>query len=118
MKTLFLFFITLGVSLNGYTADGSSENIALTKTFEHNKVIKGQITDKVTGEGLVGVEIILLDSDKKTYTDFEGNFVIENVENGAQAIIANYISYNKLVKNVYVGNNTEPISILLEQVKK
>jgi iron complex outermembrane receptor protein len=117
MKTFLSFFLFSILVVNAIAADGSAESASAT--VNSSKIISGKITDKNTGEGLAGVEIKLMDSDKKTYTDFEGNFVITNVETGAQAIITNYISYGKMVKNVFVGDNkSEQLEITLEQVKK
>ena len=57
--------------------------------------LTGTVTDKLTGEALVGVEIKLKDTDKKVYTDFDGMFAFEEIKPGTYDISAQYVSYEK-----------------------
>ena len=69
-----------------------------TKTTE----LKGKVIDKSTGEGLAAVEIELMGTNKRVYTDFDGNFKIKEVDPGAHALLLNLISYQFKAENVYV----------------
>jgi hypothetical protein len=55
--------------------------------------LSGIITDSETGETLIGVEVKLEGTDKKTHTDFDGNFRFERINPGEYNITAKYISY-------------------------
>ena len=82
-------------------------------------VISGTITDKLTGEPLAGVEVKLMDSDLKIYTDFDGKFEMKDVIPGAQAIVVSYISYQDIIENVHTeAGNTATINIKLKAVEK
>ncbi|GAO28352.1 beta-sandwich domain-containing protein [Geofilum rubicundum] len=61
------------------------------------------VLDKTTGESLTGVEVRVEGTDLKTYTDFDGKFVFENVKAGEYKVMANYISYG--------NNETKPIKV-------
>ena len=64
--------------------------------------VSGKVLDKITGEALVGVKVSVEGSEKTVYTDFEGNFEIENVRPGNIELTASYISYKKKVETVSV----------------
>ena len=44
--------------------------------------ISGTVTDAETGDPLLGVTIILKNTNKGVVTDFDGNYIINNVEPG------------------------------------
>lgn len=74
---IFLFFISL-----------SSNIIAQEKG-----TVRGTITDKNTGETLIGVNILIEGTMTGTITDFDGNFTLSNVSTGTVNLIFSYISY-------------------------
>lgn len=117
MKTL-LILLTAGIlSININAAE--SESNANTKIATSTIVnLNGRITDKITGENLAGVEVQLIDTDEKTYTDFDGNFEFKNIETGAHALKVQFISYRDMVQNVYINDNAASVSIKLECVQK
>ena len=89
-----------------------------TSTSTQNN-ITGKVIDKLTGEGLVGVEIRLIGTDIKVYSDLDGNFAINNAPAGAQAIKISYISYEETVENVYSKpDSSKGIIIKLKTVQK
>ncbi|MCB8994905.1 MAG: carboxypeptidase-like regulatory domain-containing protein [Bacteroidales bacterium] len=84
-----------------------------------SSVIEGVVIDENTGEGLAGVEIKLLGSDKLIYTDFDGNFSFENLSGDKYSISAEYISYKrKIILGVSPGNNNSSYIIKLKPVDK
>ena len=56
-------------------------------------IIKGTISDAGSGELLPGVSINLEGIEKTYYTDFDGNFIIEDIQPGKYDITFSYISY-------------------------
>lgn len=89
MKTIILsFFLTL-FALNVVASD-----------------IAGKVTDKATGELLVGVEVVIQSEGltKTTYTDFNGEFVFKNIPTGKYKIKASIISYKPTSHIINVGN--------------
>ncbi|MCU7496268.1 MAG: TonB-dependent receptor [Ignavibacteria bacterium] len=65
-------------------------------------VIKGVIRDE-KGEGLLGANVVLLETNAGCATDLNGNYIIKNVKPGRYTIKASFVSYEPLVKNVTVG---------------
>ncbi|WP_236974416.1 SusC/RagA family TonB-linked outer membrane protein [Membranihabitans maritimus] len=62
-----------------------------TNRFEPQEIIKGKIVDQ-SGEPLIGVNVLVKGTDKGTATDFEGNFILEDVDDNA-VIVVSYIGY-------------------------
>ena len=55
--------------------------------------IKGQVTDAVTGQVIAGVSVIVKGTNYGGITQFDGQFLIENVEPGAYRVKAAHIDY-------------------------
>lgn len=79
--------------------------------------LSGNVIDQVSGEALVGVEVKLEGSDLKTYTDFDGHFVIDNVKAGDCKLVASYTSYNKNEKKLSINSNNNKVKIELQSSK-
>lgn len=90
----FIFIILFSLSLMAEHDKGTNNHSADNK-------ISGKIVDHLTGENLAGVKITLLNSDIVSYTDFDGNFIIDIPSNQSQTLIQiSYISYETTVLNV------------------
>lgn len=77
--------------------------------------ISGKVTDFISGEALTGVEVTIEGTDVKTYTDFDGNFKVDNLKAGKYNIIASYISYKKsLVENFDAKEKACDVEIKLQ----
>jgi outer membrane receptor protein involved in Fe transport len=63
--------------------------------------ISGNVKDE-TGMPLGGVNVILDGTSKGAVTDFDGNYSIENVENGTYTLSATFIGYAKFSQSVTV----------------
>ncbi len=63
--------------------------------------ISGNIKDQ-TGMPLGGVNVILDGTSKGAVSDFDGNYTIQNVENGTYMLSATFIGYAKFTKSVTV----------------
>jgi TonB-dependent receptor len=57
--------------------------------------VRGTISDKNTGETLIGVNILVEGTTTGTITDFEGNFNLPDVPAGTVNLVFSYISYAK-----------------------
>lgn len=57
-------------------------------------IIRGTVTDKNTGETLIGVNILIEGTMNGTITDFDGNFNLAKVPVGTVNLVFSYISYN------------------------
>jgi hypothetical protein len=65
--------------------------------------IKGKITDKDTGEPIVGANVIIEGTYFGAAADLEGEFYINNIPPGTYTVIASAVGYNKVfVENVSV----------------
>lgn len=95
MKFLFtaVFVVTFVFSSLAGDKDNKTENNSEKK--EYTITLSGSVTDKQTGETLVGVEVKLDGTDQKAYTDFDGNFTFNKIKPGTYNISASYISYQK-----------------------
>ena len=79
--------------------------------------LSGNIIDEVSGEALVGVEVKVDGSDQKTYTDFDGHFVIDNLKSGECKLVASYTSYNKNEKTFQINSKSNLVKIELQASK-
>lgn len=120
MKKL-AYLLVLGLTMLGLViiSAHASDLVEKSKINSTTSVISGTITDKLTGEPLAGVEVKLLDTDVKMYTDFNGTFEIKDVKPGAHAIMVNYISYQDIVENVQtIPGNKTVVYLKLKSVEK
>ena len=79
--------------------------------------LSGNVIDEVSGEALVGVEVKIEGLDVKTYTDFDGHFVINNLKPGECKIVASYTSYNKNEKTFKMSTTANQVKIELTASK-
>lgn len=78
--------------------------ISFTQGFAQTGTIKGKITDKKTGEELVGAAVIIEGTTTGTITNFMGEFEMPPLAPGTYSIRCQYISYEPQVKqNVVVS---------------
>ncbi len=80
--------------------------------------LSGLITDKNSNEILTGVEVKIEGTDLKTYTDLDGMFSFKNLTPGEYKLVANYISYKKVViEKIEVNSKYSNVDIQLEASK-
>ena len=70
-------------------------SLFITKTFyaQGSVTLQGMVTDKSTGEGLTGANIIVRGTSVGTASDLDGKYVIHGVPSGRQTIVVSYIGY-------------------------
>ena len=105
--------------LVAFVATSAFAEKAETKTEAKAVVLSlsGNVIDEVSGEALVGVEVKIDGSDIKTYTDFDGHFVINNLKAGQCKLVASYTSYNKNEKSFMINSKTKQVKIELQASK-
>jgi len=79
--------------------------------------LSGTVYDSDSGEFLVGVEITLDKSGKKTYTDLDGNFTFKNIKPGEYQLVSNYISYEKATEVINLDTKNNEVKIKMETSK-
>lgn len=100
-----------GVVVNAKKSDVKSK--AEDAKGQATTVLAGSITDGISGESLVGVEVKIAGTDRKAYTDFDGNFSFKDLKPGEYKLITNYISYKKKSEVLKLEDNKEDIKIKL-----
>jgi len=82
--------------------------------------IAGKIIDKKTGEELIGVTVIIEGTTFGAATDFEGKFIIGNLQPGTYNLIASYVSYSKKsVQGIVVkAGEVTSVTVALETASK
>ena len=66
------------------------------------RTISGAVTDSETGDGLIGVNILVAGTSTGAVTDFDGNYTVE-VPAGAETLIFSYTGYNQ--ETVTIGDS-------------
>ncbi len=76
--------------------------------FTQNGGIGGKVSDALSGESLVGANVLIQGTFTGTITDFDGNFKLKDVAPGTYNIVVSYISYDKqiLQTEVTAGNTS------------
>lgn len=79
--------------------------------------ISGTVTDKKTGETLIGVTVKLKGSSKGMATDVDGKYSITGLANGKYTVVFQYIGYTgKEISDVEVnGSKNTILSLILEE---
>lgn len=91
----------------------------LTTTFAQTFTISGQVID-TKQQPLIGATVVVFpvaDSTQKkgTVTDYDGNFSLENLENGNYQLRISYISYKTHTLNLLLDGNKNLNKITLEE---
>ena len=90
-------------------------SIAALVAFAQNGTIKGKIVDAKTDEALTGASIIVEGTSNTVSADFDGNFIIANLPEGAYTLVVSCVAYQTLTKTgIIVGNDkTTEIKLFL-----
>tara|TARA_R110001583_G_scaffold94040_1_gene237380 strand:+ start:23302 stop:25938 length:2637 start_codon:yes stop_codon:yes gene_type:complete len=86
----------------------SSLSVAQTRN------ISGSIVD-VNGSPLAGVNVLIQNTSKGSVTDFDGNYTINDVENGEYLIEVSYIGYKTQQLSVTVSNSDVQLNVTLQE---
>lgn len=68
--------------------------------------LDGLVIEEFTGEPIVGAKIKIVEIGQEIYTDFDGNFSLENVPQGNYTIEISYISFDTFKQeNISIDQN-------------
>jgi TonB-dependent receptor len=74
--------------------------------YAETGTIRGTLTDKSTGEALIGANVILKGTTIGSTTDLDGLYSIENIEEGTYTLEVSYLSYRtQFIEQVIVKVN-------------
>ncbi len=82
------------------------------QSYAQKAVVKGKITDKSTGESLIGVNI-MYEAGKGVVTDYDGNFQID-LAYGEYTFKVSYVGYNVIEQKVVVDKPKVSVSFKME----
>jgi carboxypeptidase-like protein/TonB-dependent receptor-like protein len=82
--------------------------------FYGKGTVEGVVSDAVTGETLIGVNVIYAPG-KGVVTDFNGRYTID-LENGLYKITVSYVGYISQTKGVKIDNNHHVLNLELKTV--
>lgn len=112
VKTMKKLIFIIGISLTTHFTFAKKTDSILTKIS-----LNGNVVDKISEEALVGVEVKIDGTELKTYTDFDGHFVIDNLKVGDYKLVTNYTSYNKKEKTLKLDSKSNSVKIELTILK-
>ena len=80
--------------------------------FAQNGNVVGEVTDKTTGETLIGASVTYT-SGKGTITDFEGQYSL-NIPYGEYTLTYSFVGMKTTTKKVVISSRTQKINVKLE----
>lgn len=73
--------------------------------WAHGNLIKGKVTDASTGEWLAGASVVLNGDQGIVFTDKLGNFLFDNLADGAYTLVITFIGYEAQTIRVDLSSN-------------
>ncbi len=73
--------------------------------------IKGYVTDNKTNEPIIGAIVTLLNQNGGVHTDFQGRFVLKNIDNGTVQIHIKSLGYNNCVREITITEDNVEIDL-------
>ena len=116
MKKLIFSLLALVLTI----AVNAKENETKTPAGVDNAasvVLTGSIADANSGESLAGVEVKIVGTDLKTYSDFDGNFSFSGLKPGEYKVVTNYISYKTASQTLTLNARETELKIKMENPK-
>ncbi len=77
-------------------------------------IITGTVTDKETGEALPGVNILIPEMAKGTYTGRNGNYRLDNLPSGKFILRFSYVGYETVVKKIELTGKPVTLNVALK----
>lgn len=87
--------------------------VSIPMSAQSNMQVQGVVTDKKTGETLVGVSVAIKGTTQGTITDIDGRYALSNVPQGT-LLVFSYVSYNQ----VEMQANSAKINVALSESAK
>lgn len=92
--------------------------VGLTTQLGFAATLSGKITDSETGETLIGVAVAVSNTTMGCVTDFDGNYMLNNLKAGTYTIRVSYLSYESVEQSIVVNNNNDDKQLDLKLVPK
>ena len=86
-----------------YIVDNRNVNILRKELAQQNRAVTGTVTDAVTGEAIVGANVIVKGTTDGTVTDVEGLYTLD-VKSADAVLLFSYLGY--LAQEIAVGSDT------------
>ena len=87
-----------------------------TNVFAQTGKISGKVTDKSTGETLIGLTVGIDGTTKGAITDIEGRYILSGLAAGKYNISFRYLGYQtKTITGVEVKNNVITLDVIMEE---
>lgn len=99
LRTLLFFSIFAFLAIPGFAQKGT---------------VKGTITDKTTGEALIGASVVVQGTTIGTSTNIDGQYELPNVNTGSVNLEASFIGYEKVVKTITVTTDGAVVNFELD----
>jgi iron complex outermembrane receptor protein len=81
-----------------------ASSLAPLTTYGADGVLKGRVTDKSDGEGVVGAAVSIAGTNIATATDIDGNFVLKHVPSKQQKVSVSSVGYAPTTQVITVGD--------------
>lgn len=94
--------------------------ILLSFSFAQTQTIRGKVVDNASQMPLIGVTLVVNETNVNAISDENGDFVLENVPTGRQQIQAQYLGYEPYISEDLVVSSSKEIYLdilLKEQVE-
>lgn len=75
--------------------------------FSQTGLVKGKIIDKSLEEALWGATVMLEGTTTGVITDEDGNYILENLPAGNFTVVASYVGYSPIKKEVTISEGSE-----------
>ena len=95
----------------------SVSSIIVQMAFSQTASVKGRIIDHQTGEVVKGCYITCLNTSYKTYTDEDGEFVLNNLPPGQYDVQVESVGFAETTRHLSVGNQS-PVKLNIELNEK
>ena len=93
------FFVLLLISFPLFASSGS---------------IRGKVTDKATGEALIGANVVIQGLQTGAATDIDGNYEIKNISVGTYTVKASYVGYKPVEQKDVIIKNFQVVELNFE----
>ncbi len=94
--------------------------IVFSVNAQDSYTIRGNITDKETGEALIGAMLVIenIEPSVVSVSDYDGNFSLENIPQNAEKIAVSFMSYKtQIIENIkYIPGAVDILNLVLEKI--
>lgn len=89
---------------------------SISQTWSQQAELFGKITNKKTGEPIIGASVYIKSIKKGTTSDFDGVYKLENIQEGVYSLTISYIGYESIDEEINIAGSLEQNYTLEEGV--